>query len=159
MKRYSFVVLSFWIALSLFILFFSYRLELGGFRSPGPGLMPFLIGILLLMTALFSLVRSLLRGYNGPRHLPEKERQIPFRKISLVVASLLAYSFLLERLGYLLTAILVLTLLFRNVGSNRWSFSLAISIVTALMTYLFFTYLGVIFPGGILSLEELFRSP
>jgi hypothetical protein len=67
-----------------------------------------------------------------------------------VLASLFVYPLLLERLGYLITTLLVLIILFRSMN-NRWSSVLLASVLTVLVSYLLFTYLGIRFPKGILK--------
>ncbi len=153
----SLIPVVFWILLSLFIIFFSHHIGLGEFRSPGPGLMPFLVGFSLLLISLYALIRFLLsRGSRG-KTLNIEESRIYFRKIGLVLLLLLAYASLLERIGYLITAFLTLVFLFRSAGSKGWRFALVTSGVTALITYAFFTYLGLRFPPGILRIGGLLQ--
>ncbi len=49
MKKYHIIVILFWMGLILFVTALSYKLGLGRFHSPGPGLLPFIVGILLLI--------------------------------------------------------------------------------------------------------------
>ena len=153
----SLIPIVFWILLSLFIIFFSRNIGLGEFRSPGPGLMPFLVGLFLLLISLYALIRSLLRRSGREKTLNREESRIYFRKIGLVLLLLLAYALLLEKIGYLITAFLMLVFLFRSAGSTGWRFVLIISSVTTLVTYVFFTYLGLRFPPGILGIGGLIK--
>ena len=72
-------------------------------------------------------------------------------RIGLVLGSLIGYAFFLERLGYLVTAFLMLALLFRSMGTARYSVAATLSVATVLVTYFAFSYLGVVFPPGILQ--------
>lgn len=151
MKR-SNIPIFFWILLSFFIMFFSHQFGLGEFRTPGPGLMPFLIGLFLLLISLYSFMRSLLRKGDRKETLKKEQSTISFWRVGFVLLSLFVFALLLEKIGYLITSFLILTLLFRSTGSKGWRFALITSGVTALVTYFVFTYLGLRFPAGIFRL-------
>lgn len=150
LKKYEIIVTLFWIGLSLFAMIFSYRLRLGEFHSPGPGLMPFILGILLLLISLYVLIKSLLKKgrEKDVDETPGREQsKTNYGKIGLVLAALFAYAFLLERLGFLITTWIFLFLLFRSAG-NRWITALVGSTSTVLVTFFVFTWLGCRFPVG-----------
>lgn len=151
MKKYHFIPTFFWLGLSLFVMMFSYRLGLGGFHSPGPGLTPFLLGFLLLLISLYVLIKSLLEKGRGDETPREGQSRTNYGKIGLVLVALFAYSFLLERLGFLITTWIFLFLLFRSMG-NRWMTTWVASTSTVLATYFVFTFFGVRFPPGIFGL-------
>jgi hypothetical protein len=152
-KRYDTILFILWMGLSLFVMFFSNRYGLGTFRNPGAGLMPFLVGLLLLMISAGFLVKSFskTRGENkAVKAAREGQGKIDLKKISIVLASLFAYGLLLERLGYLIVTLFTMILLFWCVGVKRWRSVLLASGLTVLITYFLFTYLGVRFPPGLL---------
>ncbi len=151
-EKYRILPTIFWIALSLFVLIFSYRLGLRGFHNPGPGLAPFVLGLFLLLISLYVLIHSLLKNRREDRTPGEGQSRTNYGKIGFVLAALFAYSFLLERLGFLITTWVFLFLLFRAMG-NRWITTLVASTSTVLATYLVFTFFGVRFPPGILGLR------
>lgn len=152
MKKYHIIVIIFWIGLSLFVTIFSYKLRLGRFNNPGPGLMPFIIGIFLLIISFYLLIRSLFERGIEDKSVHKEQRQTNFGKIGLVLVSLLAYAILLETLGYLIVTLLFFILLFRSMG-NRWTTVWVASVLTVLLTYFVFTFFGVKFPAGILRLR------
>jgi putative tricarboxylic transport membrane protein len=128
-------------------------LNLGRFHSPGPGLMPFILGVLLLIVSLYLLIISLFK-IGGKKEIPKKEpSQIDFVKIGLVLISLFVYTLLLEKLGYLITTFLLLIVLFRSAGSKRWRSVLIASTLAVFLTYFVFTSFGLRFPAGILKLR------
>jgi putative tricarboxylic transport membrane protein len=141
---------TFWTGLSLFVMILSYNMGLGGFHTPGPGLMPFLLGVFLLLTSFFLLGKSLLKKASTEETAIEERSQTNYRKIGLVLASLFLFALLLETLGYLIVTFLIFVLMFRSIG-NRWKTVLVASALTALVTYFGFTFLGVRFPQGILK--------
>jgi putative tricarboxylic transport membrane protein len=148
MEKYHIFPALFWIGLSLFVMVFSYRLGLEGFHHPGPGLMPFLLGLLLLPLSLYLLMGSLLKKREGDETGKGGEGQTDYGKIGLVLLALFVYALLLERLGFLITTSVFLLILFRSMG-NRWITVLVASVLTVLTTYFVFTFFGVRFPTGI----------
>ena len=127
----------------------SYKMGLGGFHTPGPGLMPFFIGALLFLTSFYLLGKSFLKKVETDKTTSEERGQINYRKIGLVLASLFLFALLLETLGYLVVTSLFFVLLFRSVG-NRWRTVFVASALAVFITYFGFTFLGVKFPLGIL---------
>lgn len=153
MKKYQIIPLIFWVALSLFIMFMSYKLGLGRLREPGPGLMPFLIALILFLVTAPLLVVSLLGMGGGDETAEEDMGQSSVWKISLLVGCLVAYGLVLEKLGYLIATFLVLVGLFRLTGNKRWSVILITSAFVAAVTYFAFNYFGLKLPMGILKLR------
>lgn len=151
MKKYHIIPILFWIGLSLFVMAVSYKYGLGKFHNPGPGFMPFLLGLLLLGISFYPLMSFLFRKGKRDKRVEEMESKLYFGKISLVLASLFAYAFLLDKLGYLVDTFLLLIILFRSAGFKKWSSVLIASGLTALATYFVFNMLGLRFPTGILK--------
>ena len=137
-----------WIALGLFVLVKSIALDLGRLESPGPGMFPFLVGMILIFCTFPVLLGAILSAKTeSVRPVESLWRGIDFTKIIIVLASLAVYALVLERIGYLLSAFLVLIVLFRTVGSRKWSSSILIALLTTILSYLFFAVLlGVELP-------------
>lgn len=135
----------FWILLSFFAMIFSYKLDLGSLHNPGPGFTPFLLGLLLLAVSLYPMIRYFMKKKEADETPNEVCSQVNYRKIGFVLASLLGYSFLFERLGFVVSTSIFLVLLFRGMG-NSWMSVLIGSAITVFITYFMFTFLGVRFP-------------
>ncbi len=137
-----------WMGLGVFILINSYRLELGNFKTLGPGFMPFCVGVLLIICAIPILVGS----YASPRlDLSQNGEELlrDFQKPGSVLATLLFYTLLLNKLGFILTAFITLLLLNKIAGLGKWTTVLLFSVVTVLATYvLFVVILNVQLPSG-----------
>lgn len=148
MRQSHIIVSLFWVGLGIFVMIFSYKLGLGRFNSPDSGLMSFLLGLILVLLSLYSLILSLLKkaGDKGPPK--EGWSQTSYGKIALVLVALFTYSFILEKLGFVITTWIFLFLLFRSMG-NKWITTLIGSTFTVLATYFVFTFFGVRFPPGI----------
>ena len=165
MRKYQFIPALFWIGLSLFIMVFAYRLGLEdktgleGVHNPGPGLMPFLVALALLLISLYILISPTLKK-RGQKEVSgsgkEAAKKPNYAKMILVLACLFGYAFFLEPIGYLLTTCLVLFLLFKGMGV-KWGSALFASLAATLITYFVFTYLGLLFPDGIVKLQGVLR--
>jgi putative tricarboxylic transport membrane protein len=142
------IITLFWIGLGVFVMFYSYNLGLGRFNNPDSGLMSFLLGVILVLLSLCSLIISLLKKARDEGTPKEGQSQTNYRKIGLVLIALFMYSFILEKLGFVITTWIFLFLLFRSMG-NRWITTFIASTFTVLATYFVFTFLGVRFPPGI----------
>lgn len=129
-------------------MFFSYKLDLGEFHNPGPGLMPFLASLLLLIVSVYLLFKSILRIESRGKALDEQD-QVNFRKVWPILGLLFAYAVFLEKVGYLISTFILLSILFKSAGSKRWSFVLIGSALVNLVTYFVFTFLGIRFPEWI----------
>lgn len=151
-KKYDILPAIFLIFLSIFVILGSYKLELGNFQNPGPGLMPFLLGVGLFLVSIFIAGRSFSKIQKrqdvAKQVAPSK---VNFNKIVLVSGSLVTYALFLEKLGFLFSTLLLLIFLFKIAGSGKWRSVLAASVLTVIATYLVFTYLGIRFPKGIIG--------
>jgi putative tricarboxylic transport membrane protein len=147
MPKYDIIPFLFWALLGIFATLLSHKLDLGSFNKPGPGLVPFLLGLILLAASVYPIVRSLAK--EGVKTEPAKGEQSPanYRKMIFVLLSMLLYAFLFERLGFVVSTSIFLVCLFRSMG-NRWISVLIGSAITVLVTYFLFTSLGIRFPRG-----------
>ena len=148
----------FWVGLGVFVMYSSCRFGLGSFRSPGPGLMPFLLGALLCSVSLYFLATSFFwknakKGAESETN-EEGQSQADIRKIILVVASLIVYALVLEKLGYVVATLFLLFGLFWAAGTTRLVAAIS-SMGTVLLTYFFFSHLGVTFPQGVFKFVGL----
>ena len=140
----------FWIGMGAFVATYAYTLGLKSVHGPGPGLMPFIVGLLLCLVSLYLLVTSHLKRDAVEETNKGEEKKVSVGAISLVVGSLIAYALLMERLGFLITTPLLLMALFRGSGARKWRSIVFTSILTSLIVYFVFTYLRVRLPAGIL---------
>jgi len=151
-KRYDILPGLFWIGLSIFAMVGAYKLELGDFRDPGAGLMPFLIGTVLFLVSLPMVLKPILK-LKTRNEISKKtdSGKIDLLKVASVSGSLFAYCLLIQKLGYLVTTTLLLLFLLKTASSRKWSFVIIGSVLTVIVTYFGFTLLGLRFPRGILG--------
>ncbi len=148
MRKYDLTIRFIWIFLGLFVVTYSYTLGLGKLIEPGPGLLPFLLGLIFLILSLARLM-AVLRSREVKENL-EDNQKIAYWRIILVVIALLIWAFMLESLGFLIATFILMTLLYRAAGFTKWYTAVFWGFITVLATYFVFTYLGVRFPPGVL---------
>ena len=134
----------FFFGLSLFIIWEARRVGLGTLHLPGPGFLPFCAG-----TALLTLSVVLIRQGWGLResHKPHS------RRVILALASLFAYSLVLEPLGFLVATFFLVGILFHLGKPRPWWMLLGMSaLVTFLSYFVFGRLLHVYFPRSFLGI-------
>lgn len=159
MRKRELYAAIFWIAFGMFISVWAYlKLGIGKLNAPGSGLMPFVLGILFSILAIFAMMRILgeREQQNKPKEIESNQHEIAYRKVLLVIGALFAYAVLIEPLGFIPTTFLTMTILFQSAGFKRWIIAVAYSGIVVLITYFLFTYLGVRFPPGILRILGLY---
>jgi putative tricarboxylic transport membrane protein len=146
MKNRDLVSSIFWLAFGA--VFAVGGLQLGLVRQgiPGPGSLPFIVGLALIglsLILLFQVWRS--KPAPGEKIFLE---WITFHKFALSLAALVAYALLLKTLGFTLTTFLFLFFVLRFVGREKWVTAFVFSISAALVSYTLFTSLQVNLPAG-----------
>ncbi|MBI4523399.1 MAG: tripartite tricarboxylate transporter TctB family protein [Deltaproteobacteria bacterium] len=133
----------FFFGLSLFIIWEAQRVRLGTLRLPGPGFLPFCAG-----TVLIALSVVLIRRGSGARESPKSH---PARVI-VALASLFAYSLVLEPLGFVVATFFLVGILFHLGKPRPWWMLLGMTaLVTFLSYFVFGRLLHVYFPRGFLG--------
>ena len=139
-----------WLCMAIFVSGMGIKFGLGTPSYPGPGFFPFLVGLILLGLSIGILVLTLKEKYRGVDF-----SEWPFfgKKVFFTLAILLAYSFSLESLGYLIGSFLLMVYLFKVPGAQKWWFSTLVTVVVIALTYYFFgVLLQAQFPKGVLNI-------
>jgi len=145
----------FFLLLGLYVSWASRGMGVGTLYRPGPGLMSFYVGLGLVLLAVGMLLRLFLQKPEGEEKAGKHLQAIDYPKIAIVMAALVAYSLVIEKVGYIVATLVLLFILFLCAGSKRCSAVIA-SVLTLRITYIGFTYLGVRFPPGILTVFGLY---
>jgi len=127
----------------------SLRLKLNTVHNPGPGFMPFFLGLALALLALCAIF------------FPESsEKRTSFWKewqrsksTFYIFAGLIVYLLLLKTLGFYIDTFVLMFLLMKFSGEKGYTRALSVSLFTVLVTYaLFYKILYIPFPKGLLGI-------
>lgn len=134
-----FLLLGGWICLE------ASQLPFGGFRMPGAGFFPLLLGVALCLLSLLLLLTTLL----GPAEVASAS---PVRaEVFYLMAAILAAAWLFERLGFVSTMVLFLGVILKVLGKLGWTATVVLALVgSAAASVLFNRVLLIGLPSGIL---------
>lgn len=119
----------------------AYRLDIGTFVNPGPGLTPLLYACALggLSILLFIRVQS---------SADQQDIVVQWRSVASILAILFAYALLIEWLGYIVSTLFVMFMLFQVAGVNRTRSILFAGLATTVVHVVFVRWLLVPLPIG-----------
>lgn len=146
MKRLNRISSVFLIGFSILICVGSIKLGIGTLGNMGPGFMPFLISVILLILSLLILL-----GIGGRYEDKEERSSLGWENLlkpgSLVIA-LFGYLLLLEILGYLITTFFLMShMLFVSEPKKRLP-NIFVAAVVAMLSFAAFRWLQVQLPIG-----------
>ncbi len=151
-RRYDVYSGIFLLLLALAYIWEAEKLGIGAPRVPAPGFFPLILGSCL---TLLTLVLLYLGLFNRPDETPFPGlwHGLRWKKTLAIVASVAAYTFLLEPMGYLIATLLLMTFLFKGIEPQRWRVALTGAILSSAVTYILFkVLLQVQLPRGLISL-------
>jgi putative tricarboxylic transport membrane protein len=136
----------FWVSAGLLACYGGIQLGLGSVTEPGAGFIFFWSGLILVSLSLIVLADSV----RTPAPTPRQMGELNWTKIALALLSVLLYAFFLERLGFVLTTFILVSVLLGCVEGANWLRSLGVAGAAALTTYaLFELWLKIRLPKGI----------
>jgi putative tricarboxylic transport membrane protein len=142
------------LALGLVILVDALRVGRGtGFRPIGPGFMPTIVAVGLVLLAISLIVRTTLRpDADLAEHAAEQAASTSWPTVGLVMAALVGYALLLGPLGYILATAALVPVAARILGSRAIIRDAIVGVGMSVAIWLAFTeFLGVRLPAGILE--------
>jgi len=134
-----------WLSLSVFLGVQSIKLGIGSASAPGPGFMPFIFALILFLLSLLLLIIPIISQ-------KEKVRQKLDLRISVfsIAFSIGVYVLIFKKIGYLFATFLLMTILFKYMGTKKWLWALAEAFLATISSYLFFKMgLGLNLPDWI----------
>lgn len=134
--------------------FLSLKMPIGTFRMAGTGLFPLCLGILLMvLSTIFISKQILLQKKSGLPKETHATASGATKQMVLFLGSMGLAIVLLDRLGYPLTALLLMMALLRSLGMRRWAFNFLLSLITAGVSYILFVHwLKIPMPKGWIGL-------
>jgi hypothetical protein len=139
-----------WLAIGGIILYLSSNYKLGTPSDPGPGALPFGLGLVITFLSMILIVCSLrVKGFKFEHPLPYGPR---YCKVLLITLVLVLDTFLLESLGYLLSVFILITIPMFILEPKRWISPLLLGIISSISSYVLFDiWLRVPLPKGLFS--------
>jgi cellulose synthase/poly-beta-1,6-N-acetylglucosamine synthase-like glycosyltransferase len=131
------------------IIFESRKHSMGTLDNPGPGFLPFLLGLSIGLMSLGLMIKAWKR-VKTEDPIPSWPDGGGLIKVSLIFIVVLLFTVFLERTGYIINIFLLFLILLKPVGKQKWPRTLLISIVATLVSYLLFDlWLMLPLPRGI----------
>jgi putative tricarboxylic transport membrane protein len=141
----------FWLVIGIGIALCSLKYGFGNLHEPGPGFITFFAGAILIILSL-SLFFSSCRDQKTPVSLQTLWAGLETGKVLYVIVLLVAYTFLLKSLGFLISTFFLLFLLFRVKGTYRLKSIFLMSLLVTVGSYIIFEiWLKAQLPKGILG--------
>ena len=139
-----------WLFIALLVIISSVKLGIGEFHNPGPGFFPFWSALLLGMLALMMLANIILKkekpAVGQKAYLWE---DLNWGKNITVIAALFAYCLVLTRLGYILSTLGLMIVLFYIGKMKLWAVIAGSLMAVGLSYGLFYYGLKTPLPSGI----------
>src|SRR3954466_10636031 len=117
------------LALGVFVIRSGIKLKLGSINDPGSGYVLFYTGILMCLFALTIILAAITES--GPSFASRWEGARWTKPLTVIVC-LTAFSFALEPLGFLLSAIPLMLLLLRAIDPVRWRLAIPLAVLAPL---------------------------
>jgi putative tricarboxylic transport membrane protein len=119
MKRFDRINSIVFLVLGAIVIWQSAIIPMGDINKPGPGFLPFWVGILM---AIFSISLWFLAGSREPISAHAKFLSGERRWISVILTTclLFAFAYWIETLGFIISTFLLLLFLFRVIGHQKW---------------------------------------
>jgi putative tricarboxylic transport membrane protein len=136
-----------WLLTGFVIVYLSSDYDRGSFAEPGPGALPFGLGIIFIGLSMILLIRccrSKGREYEKP--LPFGSR---YRKVLLIILFMALDTFLFHPVGYLGAVFLLITVPMFLIEAKRWGSILLLGVISSFASYVLFDmWLGIPLPKG-----------
>ena len=163
MKKINLITSLIWIGLGVIQSLESIKLKLGDLHNPGPGLMPFFLGVCLVLLGSILFLTFFSQHFKKREELQELQDQKVWRRdilkpVLLPLGALFGYVLLFERLGFIMTSFLFLFFLLKLKDSKRLMIPLLFSTIAVAVSYLIFSvWLRNPLPAGIMDFKSIWK--
>lgn len=153
MERYDKFISLFWLFLGLTVIYGGYKIGLGRLSNPGGGLFIFVLGMCLSLLALIIFISVCSKGGKITESVPSLWVGLKWKNPIYILTALIIYTFIIIKLGYLLSTTVLLIFLFNVIERQKWKVVLFEAILSVLLSYLVFgVWLQIRFPRGIFEI-------
>ena len=124
----------------------------GGYAQVGPGVVPRVVGVVLLILGAFLMREAFTGGFRGVDEEAEVHLPMDWPAFAWVSGGIIAYGLLVERLGFIIASAILFVMVARSFSSRRWVLNTVVGTVLAVFIFTVFNYgLGLMLPAGILA--------
>lgn len=150
MKRNDIIGGLFFLAVGIVFAVYSQSVDIGTMEEPGPGFLPLWAGVLLGIMSAVLIVKAFFQKYGaGEAFFAEHDS---WKRVCMVVGSLVAYNFLLVPLGFVLTTFCFVAFLVKCIFPQPWLRTTVTAVLsTAGAQIVFVNLLELQFPKGLLG--------
>lgn len=140
----------FFLGVGILFAVYSQSVDIGTMEEPGPGFLPLWAGILLTIMSSILIGKALFQKHEaGDPFFPESDS---WKRVIMVVVSLLVYNLLLQPLGFILITFLFVAFLVKCIFPQTWLRTVVTATLsTAGAQIIFVTLLEITFPKGFLG--------
>lgn len=137
--------------LGVLILWGSFYLPTGGgYAQVGPGVVPRIVGICIILIGAFLLREVFTGGFHGVDEEAEAKLPVDWPAFAWVTGGIIGYALLIEYAGFILASTLLFVLVARGFHSLRWLLNAVTGVVLAAVVFAIFNYgLGLTLPSGV----------
>jgi putative tricarboxylic transport membrane protein len=123
----------------------------GGYAQVGPGVVPRVVGAVIVILGAALLREAFSGGFRGVDEEAEARLPMDWPAFGWVSGGIIAYGLLIEHLGFILSSTILFAMVARGFKSRRWLLNAVTGLVLAAIVYAIFNYgLGLTLPAGIL---------
>jgi putative tricarboxylic transport membrane protein len=124
----------------------------GGYAQVGPGVVPRVVGIGLIIIGAFLLREAFTGGFRGVDEEAEAKLPMDWPAFAWVSAGIIGYGLLVEPAGFVIASTLLFVLVARGFNSRRWLLNAVTGLVLAIVVFAIFNYgLGLTLPAGVIA--------
>lgn len=141
--------------LGLYLSFHSTRFSVWGRTGPEAGFFPFVLALVMIGVSLLLIIRAFIsiRAKDKEKRAIDKAKNkaVAF-KVCAYICLMALYGFSVEKVGFLVTTILVLIIILKFVEKQSWKITCYIGFSSILVSYTLFVYfLSVPLPKGFMG--------
>ena len=124
----------------------------GGYAQVGPGVVPRVVGTVLVILGAFLLREAFTGGFRGVDEEAEAKLPMDWVSFAWVSGGIIAYGLLVERAGFVISSTLLFVLVARGFNSRRWLLNVITGLLLAVIVFAIFNYgLGLTLPAGVIA--------
>jgi putative tricarboxylic transport membrane protein len=124
----------------------------GGYAQVGPGVVPRVVGVGLLILGGFLLQEAFTGGFNGVDEEAEAKLPMHWGYFAWVSGGIIAYGLLVEHIGFIFASTILFVMVAAGFNERRWVLNAVVGLVLAAIVFAIFNYgLGLNLPAGVLK--------